>query len=106
MTAEEATTAEILDPPAPLDCGDWAWVVYWRSFPLGGNDKNGTWETGVTRIIHVGVNGVVAHEVTNRSTAADDGSYNESFTRWTPADKIFRTRDEAASAARDLPAPK
>lgn len=106
MTATEAIAEAVTPTQSPLDCGDSAWVVYWRPFPMPDNPNHGTWEADPTRIIAIGANGVVCHEVSNASAARDEGAFNDSLTRWTPATRIFRTREEAAEAARELPPPK
>lgn len=108
----EPTTTEVLPlpekaaEPTPLDVGDWVWVLYWRSFPMSGNAANGTWETSPTRVVSIGRSGTVCHEVGNFSTATDDAGNPESYLRFTPADRVFRTPEEANEARASRPAPK
>ena len=103
----EAPTSEPVTPPeptSPLECGDWIWPVFYRSFIVG-HQEQGSWETTQTRIVSVGKD-LVCYEVSNPSTDPDSASHTGSSLRWTPKDRVFRIRENALNACRTLPAPK
>lgn len=102
----EVPTSETtpIEPPKPLEIGDWIWPVYWRPFAMPGAPKNGTWETALTRVVSIGVK-EVCHEVSNPGTAIEDASCQGSLLRWTLTERVFQKREAALDACRSLPAP-
>lgn len=88
-----------------LDVGDDAWILFWREFPLPGQPKNGTWDKVLGTVVSVAKSGKVCAEVYNQGVALGDAASPNSNLRFVPPDRVFRTSDECAEAARTRPAP-
>lgn len=73
--------------------GDLVYVVYWRKFPIPGNDANGSWEFAPTRVISRGKKSTCV-ETHNQSVLGEDSPTGSSIRFVDPAD-VFPDRARA-----------
>lgn len=49
--SDEKPPPTIPQPIQDPDVGDWVYLVFWRPFPMPGNDKNGSWQAYPVRVV-------------------------------------------------------
>lgn len=91
---------------SPPDVGDAVWVVFWHPAPTHYQPKAGAWDTVPGTLVSAGPRRV-CYELSNPDLPAHfggDGVYGSPL-RFVPPDRVFRDRESASEAAKQLPPP-